>query len=235
MTMKDGEIQVVSLLGTAMLTAALFVPVLYFTKQAEAQGGELKEMETIEASLAYRKTPQKQPQKRLKSADPIEKPEGVSRDENKKPIEKKPDDDKKPPKKNDTDPLAKFKHPTDDDDAPTGKPVTNIGDFNGSEKGFAEDTRGDPWMQQLRADMNYNPPEIAKGNGVPVGCIHVTPDGKISDTKFFVRTDDDLQTAAEAAIDGLKKSRNDKPVEVPTHLLPITTKWLCFKFNVKSS
>jgi hypothetical protein len=233
MAMKDGEIQVVSLFGTVVLTAALFAPVLYLTEKAEAQGGDLKEMDTIEASLAYRKTPQKQPQKRLKSADPLEKPEGVSHDDTRKPIDKK-DEDKKPPKKDD-DPLARFKHPTDDDDTATGKPVTNVGDFNGSEKGFADETKGDPWMAQLRADMNYNPPEIAKGNGVPLGCIHVTADGKITDTKFFVRTDDDLQTAAEAAIDGLKKFRNDKPVEVPTHLLSITTKWLCFKFNVKSS
>ena len=229
--MKDAEIQVASLAGTLVLTAALFAPILYLVPAAEAQGPELKEMETIEASLAYRKTPQKQPQKRLKSADPIEKPEGVSRDENKKPVEKK--DEEKKPKKDDQDPLSKFKHPQDDD-TPTGKPVTDIGDFNGSEKGFAEDTKGDPWMQQLVADMNYNPPEIAKGNGVPVGCIHLSADGKISETKFFTKTDDDLQTAAEAALDGLKKTRNEHPVEVPTHLLKITTKWLCFKFTVRS-
>ncbi len=231
--MKDAEIQAVSLFGTVALTAALFAPVIFMTEAAAAQEPELKDMQTIEASLAYRKTPQKQPQKRLKAADPVEKPEGVSRDENKKPVEKK--DEEKKPKKDDQDPLAKFHHPTDDDDTPTGKPVTDIGQFNGSEKGFAEDTKGDPWMQQLVADMNYNPPEIAKGNGVAVGCIHLTPDGKISDTKFFTRTDDDLQTAAEAALDQLKKKRNGSPKEVPTHLLSITTKWLCFKFTVKSS
>jgi hypothetical protein len=230
--MKDAEIQITSVLGTLVLTAGLFAPVVFFTEAAEAKGPELMEMQTIEASLAYRKTPQKQPQKRLKAADPVEKPEGVSRDENKKPIEKK--DDEKKPKKDDQDPLSKFKHPQDED-LQTGKPTTNIGDFNGSEKGYAEETKGDPWMQQLRADMNYNPPEIAKGNGVPVGCVHITADGKITDTKFFTKTDDDLQTAAEAAIDGLKKARNEKPVEVPTHLLSITTKWLCFKFNVKPS
>ncbi len=231
--MKDAEIQIASLFGTVVLTAALFAPILFLTRGADAHEPELKEMETIEASLAYRKTPMKQPQKRLKAADPIEKPEGVSHDETKKPVEKK--EEEKKPKKDDQDPLAKFKHPQDDDDSPTGKPVTDIGQFNGSEKGFAEDTKGDPWMQQLVADMNFNPPEISKGNGVPVGCIHLTPDGKISETKFFVNTGDDLQTAAEAAIDGLKKTRNAKPVEVPTHLLSITTKWLCFKFNVKPS
>lgn len=230
--MKDAEIQAISLFGTAVLTAALFAPIVWLIPSAEAHEPELKEMETIEASLAYRKTPQKQPQKRLKAADPVEKPEGVSHDENKK-VEKK--DEKKDEKKTDQDPLAKFKHPHDDDDTPTGKPVTDIGQFNGDEKGFADDTKGDPWMQQLVADMNYNPPEIAKGNGVPVGCVHINADGKIADTKFFTKTDDDLQTAAEAALAGLKKVRNDKPVEVPTHLLKITTRWLCFKFNVRPS
>src|SRR3984885_6846264 len=213
--MKDAEIQMFSLFGTIVLTASLFAPVLYLTEKADDNGPVLKDMEVIEASLAYRKTPKKQPQKRFKSADPIEKPEGVSRDEKKKPEEKK--DDEKKPKKDDTDPLAKLKHPQDDD-TPVGKPVTNIGDFNGSEKGYADETKGDPWMQALRGDMNYNPPEIAKGNSEPVGCIRLTPDGKITDTKFFVRSDDDLQTAAEAAIDGLKKARNDKPIEVPSHL-----------------
>jgi hypothetical protein len=232
--MKDAEIQAVSLFGTGVLTAALFASVVWFTEARAAEAPELADMQVIEASLAYRKTPQKQPQKRLKSADPVEKPEGVSHDENKKPIEKPKEDEKKPPKKEDQDPLAKFKHPQDDD-LQTGKPTTNIGDFNGSEKGFAEETKGDPWMQQLVADMNYSPPEIAKGTGVPVGCIRLMADGKISDTKFFTKTDDDLQTAAEAAIDGLKKARNDKPIEVPAHLLSVTTKWLCFKFNVKPS
>lgn len=231
--MKDAEIQAISLFGTGVLTAACFASVIWFTEAHAAQAPELADMQVIEASLAYRKTPQKQPQKRLKSADPVEKPEGVSHDETKKPIEK-PKEDEKKPKKDDQDPLAKFKHPQDDD-LQTGKPTTNIGDFNGSEKGFAEDTKGDPWMQQLVADMNYSPPEIAKGNGVPVGCIHLTPEGKISETKFFTKTDDDLQTAAESAIDGLKKARNEHPLEVPVQLLPITTKWLCFKFNVRPS
>src|SRR4249920_2006008 len=121
--MKDGEIQAVSLFGTLVLTAGLFAPVVFMTEKAEAKKTDFGEMEAIEASVAYKKTPMKQPQKKVQAPDPVEKPEGVSHDENKKPEAKKPEEPKKtPPKPDNTDPLAKFKHPTDDD-TPTGKPT----------------------------------------------------------------------------------------------------------------
>jgi hypothetical protein len=60
------------------------------------------------------------------------------------------------------------------------------------------------------------------------------PDGKIVDSKWVKNTGDDLQTAAEAAIAQLTKTRNANPDPVPTHLLSLTTKWLCFKFSVQS-
>src|ERR1041385_5521252 len=44
-------------------TAGLFVPLLWFTDKAEAQGPQLRDMEAIEATIAYKKTPIKQPQK----------------------------------------------------------------------------------------------------------------------------------------------------------------------------
>jgi hypothetical protein len=49
-----------------------------------------------------------------------------------------------------------------------------------------------------------------------------------------VKTDDDLQIAAEAALRQLQKARRDKPEEVPAHLLKFTKRWLCFKFTVAS-
>jgi hypothetical protein len=232
MSFKDGEMQAVSIFSTLVLTASLFAPLMLFTSAAQSDDIKLDKMESIEASIAYRKTPQKQPQKHFKEPDPVVKPEGISHDENKKPDLKKPDD-KKPPKPDDPkDPFAKFKHQGADDD-PVGKTITSIGDFNGNEKGYAEDTKGDPYWGRLRGDMQYAPPEISKGDSAPVGCIHITPEGKIVDTKWDHKTDDDLQTAAEAAIRELVKARNDHPEAVPTHLLSATTKWLCFKFTVK--
>jgi len=230
MALKDSEIQLVSILGTGILTASLFAPVLYFAT-AEAHKPSEDNLVAIEASIAYSKAPQKQPQKKFKAPEEV-KTEGVSHDETKKPDEKKKDD-KKPDKVDPKDPFAKFKHDTDDD-SPEGKPTTDPGKFNGNEQGYAEETKGDPWLGKLRGDMKYQPPEIAKGSDSPIGCIHLTSDGKIVDSKWIKNTGDDLQTAAEAAIQQLMKTRNANPDPVPTHLLSLTTKWLCFKFTVQS-
>lgn len=229
MALKDSEMQMVSVFGTAVLTALLFAPPLVCV-HAEALKPPAENLVAIEASIAYSKAPQKQPQKKFRAPDEV-KPEGVSHDETKKPDEKK--DEKKPDKKPELSDLTKFKHDTDDDD-PVGKPTTDPGKFNGNEQGYAEETKGDPWLGKLRGDMRYQPPEIAKGNDAPVGCIHITADGKIVDSKWVTNTGDDLQTAAEAAIAQLTKTRNANPDPVPTHLLSLTTKWLCFKFTVQS-
>src|SRR5262249_54927575 len=150
----DGQLEMVSMIGTAVLTASLFVPVLYLTESATALRPDLGEMEAIEASIAYKKAPQKQPQKKIEAPQP-DKHEGVSHDALKPVNACRSDADckhagetcdlktnrcvsheTKPPKKEDTDPLAKYKHPIDDD-TQTGKPTTEAGDYNDSEFGWA--------------------------------------------------------------------------------------------------
>jgi hypothetical protein len=232
MSLKETEMQILSLVGAAALTAGLFVPMLWFTEKQEAEGSQLKDMEAIEATIAYKKSPAKQPQKPVEAQPTIEKPEGVSRDENKKPDEKK--DEKKPEAKVDPDnPFGKFARKNDDE----GKPTTQPGDFNGDDKGFAPTSKGDPFFGRLRADMNFQFPEIAKASSIPIGCLHIQADGQIANTTFDPpigqKGDDDLQTAAEAAMRELVKARRTNPEPVPTHLLGITTKWLCFKFSVQ--
>jgi len=230
MALKDTEMHVLSIVGAAIVTAALFVPVLFFTDAATDDGPQLKEMQVIEASIAYKKSPTKQPQKQTQPTPTIDKPEGVSRDENKKPPEKKEEKKPEQAKVDPNNPFGKFTRPTEDDGKPTTQP---LGDFNGSEKGFAPESKGDPFFGRLRADMNFQFPSIAKASSIPVGCIRIQPDGKIADTKFDVKGDDDLQTAAEAAMNELVKARRANPEPVPTHLLSITTRWLCFKFSVQ--
>jgi hypothetical protein len=232
MALKDSEMKVVSLAGTAVLVGALFAPVLVFANAGSDKPSE-DNLVAIEASIAYSKTPQKQPQKKFKAPDEV-KPEGVSHDPDKKPDEKKPDE-KKPDKKPDLTDISKFKHGGDDDD-PVGKPTTDPGKFNGNEQGYAEETKGDPWLGKLGGELHqhFTPPEIAKGNSTPVGCIHLTADGKIVDSKWITTTGDEIQGAAEIALQALIKGRNANPEPVPTHLLSITTKWLCFKFTVQS-
>lgn len=232
MSLKDAEIHVASLFGTVVLTAAFVVPLAFMARENRVDAAApLAEQEVIEATIAYRKTPQKQPQKKFQNPD-VEKPEGVSRDENKKPVEKK-DEEKKPPKQDDSNPFGKFTRPSDDE---VGRPTLNPdGDFNGSEKGFAPESKGDPFFGRLRGDMNFTFPEIAKGESIPIGCIHLQPDGKIKaftfDRPVGTPGEDDIQIAAEAALKDLQKSRAQNPEPVPTHLLSITSKWLCFRFS----
>lgn len=234
MSLKDGEMKVVSLLGATVLTAVCIAPLVFFSEASAVEAPPLREQEVIEATIAYRKTPQKQPQKKFQNPD-VQKPEGVSRDENKKPVEDKKDE-KKPPKQDDSNPFGKFTRPSDDE---LGKPTTTPeGDFNGSEKGFAPESKGDPFFGRLRGDMNFTFPEIAKAQSIPVGCIHLQPDGRIKAVSFDPpigqKGDDDLQTAAESALKELQKARAQNPEAVPTHLLSVTSKWLCFKFSVSA-
>ena len=115
--------------------------------------------------------------------------------------------------------------------------MESIGAFDGSEFGVGDVTKGDPYFQRLVIDLAWAAPELAKsGADAPIGCVHITADGKIPDTKFKDKGDDDIAVLAEAALSELKKKRNKDPEEVPTHLLKVlTTKWVCFKFTAKSS
>lgn len=224
--------------GIVLLGGGVTASVVASEGEAKADDkSDMKDMQVIEASLAMKKEKKKvQPQKEFREPDPVKKPDGVSHDEKKKVEEKKKDEEKPKPQHKDDPPIDpkdlkdRFKHPTDDDQ-PVGKPITNIGEFNGSEHGFAAVTKGDPYLQALLADMAYTPPAIAKDEGTPVGCIHITPEGRIPETKFMESTTGDFQTAAEIALAQLKKTRNDNPKAVPDNLLPLTTKWLCFKFT----
>lgn len=232
---NDASLHAVSIAGALLLTGALGGSIAFMTEPKGVEAPPLKEQQVIEATIAYRKTPQKQPQKKT-APPPVEKPEGVSRDENKKPVEEKKEEKKKPEAKPDpTNLFGEHLRPSEDS-GPTTKP--QIGDFNGSEKGFAPESKGDPFFGMLRADMNFNPPSIGNATSSPVGCIHLQADGRIKaitfDPPIGHKTDDDVQPLAENALKELQKARSQNPVPVPTHLLSITSKWLCFKFSVSS-
>jgi outer membrane biosynthesis protein TonB len=237
MSLNNGQLHACAFVGTlVVLAGALFGTTLYLTEAAAGATHEppLKEMVTIEASLARKSEKKQQPQKELKAPEPEVKPEGVSHDETKKPIEKKPEDKKKPPKHDDKPvDLSKFKHPTDDDPQPGAKP-TEIGQFNGSEKGFAPINAGNPYWQHLVADLHevWEIPTISKVNGAAVGCFHIEADGKIAATKFDAPSGDQmLDDSVQRAMKATQKARNDKPQPVPTEQLGVIKKWVCFRFN----
>jgi outer membrane biosynthesis protein TonB len=233
MSFNNGQMHGLALVGTVALSGALFGGTLYLTEAAEAaHPPELKEMITIEASLARKSVKKKQPQKELKAPEPEVKPEGVSRDENKKPP--KPEDKK--PKKPDDKPvdIHKFHHASDDDPQPGAAPVTDIGQFDGSEKGFAPVNAGNPYWQHLAADNHqaWQIPTISKVNGTPVGCFHIEPDGKIAGVKFDAPSGDPiLDDSVLRALKTVQKARNDKPQPVPTEQLGVIKRWVCFRFD----
>ena len=234
MSFNNGQMHGLALVGTVILSGALFGGTLYLTKAAEAaHQPELKDLVTIEASLARKSEKKKQPQKELKAPEPEVKPEGVSHDENKPPPEK-PKDDKKPPKKDEPVDIHKFKHASDDDPQPGARPTTDIGQFDGSEKGFAPINAGHPYWQNLNADFRqaWEIPQISKVNGTAVGCIHIQPDGKIVAVKLAPQSGDQiLDDSVGRALKAIQKARNDKPQPVPVEELIHIQKMVCFRFN----
>jgi len=256
--MKNGEIHALAMVGTVALTGLLVAPIALWADSASANSKPLLgDMEEIEASLAYKKPKAPvQPQKKIEEKQPEVKPEGVSHDEQKKTCaeEDKPkscpgggvakcsgttwkctEKEDKPPKKDDTDPFKKFKHPTDDDAQKGDKPTDNLPAFDGSEFGRDSETRGHPYWQKLKADLAWDYPQILTATGTPIGCIHLTADGKIPETNLHQKSgDDSLDDAVERALKKIQQLRNQNPVPVPVELLrSATTKWVCFKFDVK--
>jgi hypothetical protein len=91
----------------------------------------------------------------------------------------------------------------------------------------------DPFSQQLADDFRraWQAPS-SSSKVVPVGCIHLTPDGTIVDTKLKQRSGNDaVDDSVQRALDAVKADRNAHPRAVPTHLLALTTKWLCVRFD----
>jgi outer membrane biosynthesis protein TonB len=201
---------------------------------AAAAADDLGPMDSIEASLAYKKATPKQPQKQHREAV-HEQVEGVSHDENKAPDpSKKPDPPKRKPDDNAPGPTAK----PSDDDAPVGK-ITDepVGQFDGSDFGFAEESKGDPYFQALVGDFikgGGEYPSILAASGAPVECFHLDADGKVVDTKLKEKSEEDaLNDWAEHAAKELKDEREQHPQPVPPHLLKAaTTRWICLKIKL---
>jgi len=232
MSLSEKEMHVVSGAVTLALAGVLFGGAVLFTKKAEAHKPIIEDMDAIEATIAYSRKPQKQPQKKMRAPDPAEKPHGVSHDDKAKPVEPKKED---PPKKDKVpdDPFAAAGHHDNPDD-PVGKPTTDPGVFNGNERGWASETKGHPYLQKFASDIHdaFTLPQISESNGSPVGCFHLTADGKIVDTKFEDNNGGaDLDRAAQDAINAVQKLRNQNPVPVPTELLGTINRWICFRFN----
>ncbi|MDQ3364673.1 MAG: TonB C-terminal domain-containing protein [Myxococcota bacterium] len=247
MSFKDGEMHAMAAFGAIVLSAGLTVPTLWFSDaRAATEPALLDNMESIEASIAYKKAPAKQPQKKTQEKPPEVKPDGVSRDET-KPVEDKPqckvDDDCPAGKicelgsckaekvaKADADPLAKFRRKTDDE-TPTGPATIDVGQFNDSDRGFAEETKGHPFFQKVARDFveNFEYPKILAGESA-TGCIHLLKDGTIAKFKVDPKSGEEtLDDAVERSLKKMQKLRAASPEAPPIELLKqATTQWICF-------
>jgi outer membrane biosynthesis protein TonB len=235
--MNDSNMQTVSMVSTAVLTATLSLLVWKtseWTEAAAATKNPYEDMEVIDASLAeLPKKPQQQPQKKFKAPEPEAKPLGVSRDETREPVTKPEEPPRKPVA---TPSLEDFRRDNTDSDRPVGKPEQEpIGAFDGSEFGFGDETRGDPYLGALKADLlrSWEYPAILSDVGTPVGCLHIEPDGKIEEVELREKSgNDELDDSVERALAGLQKLRSKAPRPVPAHLIPKTRKWICWRMKV---
>jgi hypothetical protein len=126
---------------------------------------------------------------------------------------------------------------SEDDFDPDAEDSAKGGQFDGSEHGFAEVSKGDPYMQKLAADIfaSWEVPTLEKGEGMAVGCVRLAADGSIVETELWKPTKNaNIDRSVELALDRLKKLRKPKEAPVPVHLMDATRRWTCFNFPVNT-
>jgi hypothetical protein len=231
----DRSLAYTSLFITFLLHAAAFAPLaIIYGLGGGDDGPPLSDMTVIEASLAYKKnTEKKQPQK-VQAPKPVtETPTGVSHEDQKAPVDRP---DAGVAKEQSFEDIAKkFQDQREEEDTEEGETVKEGGDFNGSEHGFADVSSGDPWLQELAADvMNaWKLPSLEKGEGDAEGCVHLEPSGRIKDMEIPRKSgNSNIDRSVQLALRDVQKLRDDGAKPVPSHLMSQTTKWTCFKFQV---
>jgi hypothetical protein len=233
-SLSDRGLHVAAATGLAMVVA-LGVAVAFYSKSAwgdddEDDGPSERDLEAIEATLAYKKAekPPTQPQKIKQPPPPEVKPEGVSHDDKAEPV-KDPEPDKPLAVPDDNPDVTEGPATLPDDDEETGPTAKPDGEVDGSDIGFASTSRGPKYFQQMNAELRagWEFPTILEGKGVPEACIRIEPDGKVQ-TKLDKRSGDaDLDRSVEAALETFEKLRNSDPQKVPDDLLDFTERWIC--------
>lgn len=235
MTMTGGKMHAFSGMGTAIAAAVVGVAVWWADSHADDQQDDdddpFKNMEVIDAALAE-KAPEEvvQPTKPTRPPD-VAKPITVSRDADARPVTR-PEEPAATPSIEDV--LRRHRdHDEDLEEGPAQQPV--VGRFDGSEDGFGDETRGDPYLGALKSDLlrAWEFPEILSDVGTPIGCIHLEPDGTIPEVVLREKSgNDELDDSVERALRALKKKRDEEPKPVPAHLIPKTRKWICYRMRV---
>ena len=235
------DFRVGGVLVTILVHGIVVLLLVGFGSSGNAEAGRTQlSMTTIEASLAYRaKEPPKQPQKRRQPKPPPVDAPTVSRDEN---HQVKPKDDKPPEPKEDFEKdFEKYmkQRQTEDDDIDPGEEAPKPGgEFNGSEHGFAEESKGDPYFQELAAQVyaSWTVPTLEKGAGTAAGCVRIGPDGRVVETKLLQSAQNaNIDRSVKVALKSVQELRDKDAKPVPQHLVNETKHWICFNLSVEKS
>lgn len=239
-TVTEKEMQIYSGVGTLFITSVIVALAIkgpdlsLFGKGKKFEGGvdHFHVFDGRAALAELPKKPEQQPQKKFRAPDPKQPVVVPKRDDEPDPVDK-PD---VKPTTDPVDPLAQFRRDNNEDE-PIGKPDEQaVGAFDGSEFGFGDVTKGDPYLGRLKADLLrvWNYPEILSDVGTPIGCIHMEPDGKIETWELREKSGNfELDDSVERALKKLQEVRDEDPVPVPPHLIPTTRKWICYRMKVK--
>jgi hypothetical protein len=234
------------ILMTTLVHGSVVVGLIAFSHwPAAGEGPKIGQMVTIEAALAYKsKDPKsRQPQKpRSKPRSNPQQPEinPVSRDETQAPVEPKPPEPTRQ-EENFEEQFQKFRDQRQDEEDETAEAEEGAGAedqraggaFDGSEHGFAEVNKGDPYMRELAGQAHgfWSVPTLEQGSGHAVGCVQLGKDGRILDTQLLPPTQNaTIDAAVKRALKDLTNAREAEPKPVPAHLMEATTQWICFKF-----
>jgi hypothetical protein len=228
-------------MGTTLVLHGLLIALVVTPPSCDASEANAEssigddDMVIIEAAIAYKKQEvPKQPQKK-RSARKKKPKIGVSRD-----ADKVAKDDPKKAEPSWQDFKRDYDEEDDDDledpDLEPGKaPPRAGGSFDGKEYGWADENKGHPYMQELVRQVDFDVPTLEKGKGFAVACIRLDPAGTINETKLRTPSGiTNIDRAAEETLSKLEKAREDpeKVEPVPSELIPLTNKWLCFKLGL---
>ena len=199
---------------------------------------DFTDAQVIEASLAFKAPEQKkksrQPQKKKNPMVAPPEVQGVSRDAEKAPVEPKKTEEKPPPEF--VDPTSTFKKARNIDldmDPTEGGEEDLPGSVDGSEWGTADQAKGDEYVGELHGRIKefYSVPTLETQAGQALGCVRLTPDGKIAERKLYQPSG--IANLDRAVNEALRKA-SDMERAVPSHLINLLTKQgICFRFNLE--
>ena len=223
--MIDTTLHTYSIAGTILVGIAMGAA-LYVAEKAEGDEAPVDDpyanMMVIDAALAEKSTAEtKQPQRATRPPPPPEKPVGVSRDENAPP--KPPPPDKPPPPPPPDVDIAKVlerNRADDDEELPVAKEARiDKGRIDGVEVGFGDKTYGNRYLGELKSRFMkvWAYPEILEDTGIPVACIRLDADGRVTETKLMTPSGNDpLDDSVERALTAFEELNNKEPKPLPT-------------------